>query len=110
MTYAYRFPDEAAWLAAAAAEGLIVNIDGQERLQAYTHDHAIHVIGTIWEGGEYDPETGDVITPPVALPGWHVNVKGIAPAAWDEHLVVVHSPSEIFFGDPGPFPNEALTE
>ena len=83
MTYAYRFPDEAAWLAAAAAEGLVVNIDGQDRLQAYTHDHAIHVEGRRVEGGEYDPETGEQITAPTVLPGWYVICQGIAPQAWD---------------------------
>jgi hypothetical protein len=32
------------------------------------------VIGTIFEGGEWDAE-GNVITQPVALDGWHVNVR-----------------------------------
>ena len=34
----------------------------------------IDVIGTIYEGGEWDAE-GNVITEPVALFGWHVNVR-----------------------------------
>ena len=37
----------------------------------------IDVIGTIFEGGEWDAE-GEVITEPVALEGWHVNVRVIA--------------------------------
>jgi hypothetical protein len=34
----------------------------------------IDVIGVITEGGEWD-EDGNVITEPVALEGWHVNVR-----------------------------------
>ena len=33
----------------------------------------IDTIGVIYEGGEWDTE-GNVITEPVALDGWHVNV------------------------------------
>jgi hypothetical protein len=29
-----------------------------------SHTHALDVIGVISRGGEYDPETGNVITPP----------------------------------------------
>jgi hypothetical protein len=32
------------------------------------------VIGIIYEHGEWDEE-GDQITPPVALDGWHVNIR-----------------------------------
>jgi hypothetical protein len=32
------------------------------------------VIGIIYEGGEWDQD-GHVIIPPVALEGWHVNVR-----------------------------------
>ncbi|MGO4151523.1 hypothetical protein [Cupriavidus sp. YAF13] len=31
-------------------------------------------IGTIYEGGEWDA-AGNVLTPPVAVPGWHVNLR-----------------------------------
>jgi hypothetical protein len=34
----------------------------------------IDVIGVITEGGEWD-EDGEVITEPVSLEGWHVNVR-----------------------------------
>jgi len=99
--FCYRFPDVAAWLGAAFAEGLIV--DGE--LQAYTHDHAIDVIGAITKPGTYD-ENGDELTPPVLLPGFHVNVVGIAPESWDSFLVVVNSPSRIFAGGGGAVPDE----
>ena len=31
-------------------------------------------IGTIYEGGTWDAD-GNVITPPTAVPGWHVNLR-----------------------------------
>jgi hypothetical protein len=34
----------------------------------------IDVLGTLYEGGEWD-EDGVVISEPVALEGWHVNVR-----------------------------------
>ena len=34
----------------------------------------IDTIGVIYEGGEWDDE-GEVVTEPVALDGWHVNVR-----------------------------------
>jgi hypothetical protein len=37
----------------------------------------IDTIGIIYEGGEWDAE-GNVITEPVALQGWHVNVRVVA--------------------------------
>jgi hypothetical protein len=100
MTYAYRFPDEATWLAAAEAEGLMAETEDGPALMAYTHNHAIGVIGTIWE-------QPDLEAPPVAIPGWHVN-STIAPEAWDPYLVVVNSPAVMFAGAPGPFPEEAI--
>ena len=64
-----------------------------------SHTYAIDEIGIIYEGGTYDAE-GVVITPPTALPGWHVNTLGIAPEAWDEFQIIVKSASRIFFGGP----------
>jgi hypothetical protein len=37
----------------------------------------IDVIGVIYEGGEWD-EDGEVVTEPVALDGWHVNVRVVS--------------------------------
>lgn len=102
--YCYRFDSRQQFRALAAAEGLITD-DGE--LIASSHTHAIDEIGLIHEGGEYDPETGEVITPLTQLPGWHVNSVGIAPEAWDEFLVVVNSPARIFLGGPSQAPDTA---
>jgi hypothetical protein len=105
--YCYRFPTRQQFRTLAAAQGLI-NADGN--LITSSHTHALDEIGTIHEGGTYDPETGEVITPPVALSGWHVNTIGLAPEAWDQYLVVVNSPARVFLGGPTQAPDSATLE
>ena len=46
----------------------------------------------------------------VALPGWHVNTLGLAPEAWDSHLIIVNSASRIFFGGPTQAPSDDILE
>ena len=87
-----RFPDESTWLTAAAEAGFMV--DGA--LAAYTHDHAIDVVGTITRGGEYDEETGDVIVAPTVLAGFHVNFIGDLPEGWGEFVVTPAAPYRVF--------------
>ena len=87
-----RFPDESTWTAAAIDAGYIID----DALAAYTHDRAIDCIGKITRGGEYDPETGDVIVAPTVLDGWHVNFQGVLPDGWDEFLVEPANPYRVF--------------
>ena len=87
-----RFPDESAWTAAATEAGFLID----DTLTAYTHGHAIDVVGTITRGGEYDPETGDVIVAPEVLDGWHVNFAGELPDGWDDYLVEPANPYRVF--------------
>jgi hypothetical protein len=61
-----------------------------------SHAHALDVVGTITRGGEYDPETGDVIVAPEVLDGWHVNFCGNLPNGWDEFLVEPANPYRVF--------------
>jgi hypothetical protein len=104
--YCYRFPSRQQFRSLAAAEGLIN--DGDELITS-SHTHALDEVGTIHEGGEYGPD-GEVIAPPVALSGWHVNTIGLAPEAWDQYLVVVNSPARIFLGGPTQAPDSATLE
>jgi len=105
--YCFRFQSRNQFRTLAAAQGLITD-DG--KLITSSHTHALDEVGTIHEGGTYDPETGEVITPPTQLPGWHVNTIGLAPEAWDQYLVVVNSPARIFLGGPTQAPDSATLE
>ena len=87
-----RFPNESAWTAAATEAGFMVD----DALAAYTHDRAVDVVGKITRGGEYDPETGDVIVAPEVLDGWHVNYQGVLPIGWDEFLVTPQIPVRVW--------------
>jgi hypothetical protein len=86
-----RFPNESAWTAAATEAGFLID----DTLTAYTHGHAIDVVGTITRGGEYD-EDGKVLVAPVVLDGWHVNFAGTLPDGWDDYLVKPANPYRVF--------------
>jgi hypothetical protein len=86
-----RFPDESAWTAAATEAGFLID----DTLTAYTHGHAIDVVGTITRGGEYD-EDGKVLVKPTVLPGFHVNFAGTLPEGWEEFLVTPADPYRVF--------------
>ena len=91
MTQFLRFPDESTWLTAATDAGFIID----DTLAAYTHDHAIDVVGAIARGGEYDDE-GAVIVAPTVLPGFHVNYSGELPDGWDDYVVTPAAPYRVF--------------
>ena len=58
----------------------------------------IDTIGIIYEGGEWDAE-GNVVTEPVALDGWHVNVRVVAgedAEALEAYAVTVASPMRVW--------------
>jgi hypothetical protein len=105
--YCFRFDSRQQFRSLAAAEGLI---NDDDELITSSHTFAVDEVGVIYEGGTYDPETGDVITPPTALPGYHVNTFGLAPEAWDQYLVVVNSPARIFAGGATQAPDTATLE
>ena len=93
MTHYIRFPDESTGMAALDAAGLLTE-DGFPITASHTH--ALDVIGPIYKGGTFDPGTGEVITPPVLLDGWHVNYVGELPEGWDAYLVSPKHPSRVF--------------
>jgi hypothetical protein len=92
-----RFPDESTGMAALDAAGFIAtNENGDTVVLTASHTHALDVIGPIYRGGTYDPGTGEVLTPPVLLNGWHVNYVGDIPDGWDAYLVEPKHPSRVF--------------
>lgn len=96
----FRFADEAAWLTAARAAGFMITVTDEEgneteQLQAYTANHAIDVIGTITEGGEWDNEGNEIVAPTV-LSGWHVNYLGDLPTGWESYEVTPSIPHRVF--------------
>jgi len=92
MTQFLRFPNADTWLAAASEAGFMAD----DTLVAYTHDRAIDCIGTITRGGEYDPETGEVIVAPTVLAGFHVNYSGDLPDGWEDYVVRPEQPYRVF--------------
>ena len=108
--YCYKFPDRATFQTLAAAEGLVVmDEDSVQRVITDSHTHSLDEVGTIYEGGTYDAE-GEVITPPVAIPGHHVNTQGLAPEAWDAYLVVVNTAARVFCGGSAQAPSDSVLE
>ncbi len=93
MTHYLRFPDEATGTAALDAAGLL-DTDGNPIVAS--HAHALDLIGLIYEGGTYDQETGEVITPPTLLDGWHCNYIGELPDGWDAYEVTPVTPVRVF--------------
>jgi hypothetical protein len=91
--HCYKFQSRTQFRTLAEAEGLITD-DGE--LITASHTFAIDEIGTITKGGQYDPETGEVITPPTVRSGWHVNYVGEPPEAWAQYLVTPQHPSRVW--------------
>jgi hypothetical protein len=97
MTHYIRFPDESTGMAALDAAGLTTtNDDGDTVVLTASHTHALDVVGPIYKGGTYDPDTGEVITPPVLLSGWHVNYMGELPEGWAEYAVSPEQPARVW--------------
>lgn len=95
----FRFPDKTTGMAALEAAGFTTtDEDGTVRILTASHTHALDVIGPISIGGTYDPETGEVITPPTLLPGWHVNYIGELPDGWEQYIVTPEHPARVFAG------------
>ena len=93
-SYFLRFPDEATGLAALEAAGLLNSETAFPITASLTH--ALDVIGPISRGGLWNSETGEVITSPTLLDGWHVNYIGELPDGWEEFLVTPESPARVW--------------
>ena len=78
------------------------NVSTSERWMFYTMDWAVDVIGTIYnDDGVYDEE-GNEVTPPTAVPGFHVNAKWMnepTTRAVAATITKPATPHRIFLGD-----------
>ena len=98
-TFYLRFPDEATFQDAALATGLFTAPEGDNPggYIQYTHDHAMDIVGVIYNNDAViDPETGEVTSPATPMAGWHVNFIGIPPTGWDQYLVNPVAPYRVF--------------
>lgn len=106
-TYFLRFPDEETAKSILSQIGIYIETapaTDTEPSQGYYRDAdigwAFDLIGTITKGGEWDPETGEEITPPIEVPGWHANyaAKELPPELEPYNLDPKPStPSRVFF-------------
>ena len=88
MTHFLKFPDETTGLAALDAAGLLrTDEDGHTKPITASLTHALDVVGVIYRSGTFNTETGEMITPPIPRPGWHVNYLGTLPDGWEQYLV-----------------------
>ena len=89
----FRFPDAATGMAALDAAGLLfTDEDGNQRPITASHHHALDIVATISKGGEWDPETGEVLVEPTVIDGWHVNYLGVVPDGWEQYAVWPRNP------------------
>jgi hypothetical protein len=99
-TYFLRFTDETAAQAALETAGIYIPPIGNNPGYYKQADigWAFDPIGTISEGGVYDIETGEELTPPIIIDGWHANMAGNIPEELKEYIIPAPStPHRVFF-------------
>lgn len=86
--YFLRGVDRDTTRATLLAAGLTVEYeeDGQARRMP-AEGVNLSALGTVYQGGEWDAN-GDVVTPPAAIPGWHVNLRLERPLSAEEEAVL----------------------
>ena len=96
------------WRTLAIQTGLASMVEGAFQLLG-GHNIAIVEIGTVELVEAVVDINGNVTTPPVLAAGFHVNlVHPDPPQALDPYLVIVNTPSMIFFGQVGSVPSNAV--
>jgi len=99
MTTNYlRFPDESTFRSAAFVAGLYNEPEGDEPgvYIQYTHDHAMDIVGVIYNNDAVIDPDGTVVTPATPMAGWHVNYIGPLPEGWSAFLVTPVAPYRVF--------------
>jgi len=104
ITTYFKFPDEATARAVLQPEGYYIPEETDQRTKEVTPGYyrsadlgwALDVIGTIYEPGTYDEETGEELTPPVPLPGFHINFAGPYANGLEQYKVEPKTPYRQF--------------
>ena len=98
MTNYLRFADEATFRSAAFIAGLFNEPEGDNPggYIQYTHDHAMDIVGILYNDDAVVDPDGTVVTPATPMVGWHVNYVGVLPTGWDEFLVSPRNPRRVF--------------
>jgi len=102
VTNYLRFPGETAFRSAAYVAGFYNEPEGDNPggYIQYTHDHAMDIVGILYnDDAIVDPETGKITSPPTPIEGWHVNFIGTLPDGWGDYLVAPRNPRRKFAGD-----------
>jgi hypothetical protein len=95
--YWIKTTDEDSWLAEARAAGIMVDITNIDNMPVTVPVAGVNidVIGTIYTLGEYtyNPDGSiNVIVAPVAIPGYHVNIRTSIPINISK-LSIIDKPS-----------------
>ena len=99
----FKFPDEATAIAVLQPEGYYVDQEVDTETKQVTPGYyktadlgwAMDVVGVIFQPGTYDEE-GEEITPPVPLPGWHINFAGPYANGLEAYKIEPNSPYRKF--------------
>lgn len=87
--YYLRGTDREATRAALLAAGFTIDTHGEdgELRRAPADGVNLSTLGTVYQGGEWDAN-GNVVTPPAAIPGWHVNLRLERPLSAEEEALL----------------------
>jgi hypothetical protein len=106
----YQFPNRATWRQLAIQTGLAARVDGEFQLLS-GHGIAIDEVGSVVTIDAVVDADGNVITPAVLAPGFHVNlIHPGPPEELDPYLIMVNSPSRIFLGQDGSVPDDQTVD
>jgi hypothetical protein len=106
----YQFPNRVTWRQLAIQTGLAAQVDGEFQLLS-GHGIAIDEVGAVVTVDAVVDADGNVITPAVLAPGFHVNlIHPDPPEELDPYLIMVNSPSRIFLGQDGSVPDDQTVD
>jgi hypothetical protein len=106
----YQFPNRATWRQLAIQTGLAARVDGEFQLLS-GHGIAIDEVGSVVTVDAVVDADGNVITPAVLAPGFHLNlIHPDPPEELDPYLIMVNSPSRIFLGQDGSVPDDQTVD